>query len=506
MAVRLRWRSNAETQCGMGANLPTMTLHASGTSAETECRGAGGVVAGGRRRSNVRAVLALCFTLALVGGCTGDGREETPPNIILLSIDTLRADRLGAYGYERPTSPTIDALAARGARFDRAFAESPWTLPSHMTMFTGLHPGVHGATAPMAKLRDTIPTLAERLREAGYRTFAHTGGGNVRGTVGFARGFEEYIDSKGDFSLTLAAGRQRIEEIDRAAPYFLFLHTYATHCPYTPDKEHLETFRTWKEADVLPPSLHCGVSLRAWAIQRGGRLLPGHLRYLSDMYDAAVRSADQRLAEFIAYLDERGEFDDTILIVVSDHGEAFHNLQRVGHESILTMDVLRVPLILVGRGIPAGRVVTEPAGLIDIATTVLAAARLPAVNLPGRSLLQHFGSGGTKAVAAERFSENNFGKLMRSVVDEDKQLIWHLLADEWQQYDLAGDPTQDRPLPLDEDGRRLSLLLQNHVEDIIRARAASRTRGVAEPTAALSEAEAERLRSLGYLIDEGGAP
>src|SRR5690606_29606460 len=121
---------------------------------------------------------------ALIGGCSG-GREEKPPNIILLSIDTLRADRLGAYGYERPTSPTIDALAARGARFDRAFAESPWTLPSHMTMFTGLHPGVHGATAPMAKLRDTIPTLAERLREGGYRTYAHTGGGNVRGRVGF---------------------------------------------------------------------------------------------------------------------------------------------------------------------------------------------------------------------------------------------------------------------------------------------------------------------------------
>lgn len=447
------------------------------------------------------SIIAGCFAAALLVACARDAATEQrrPANIILVSIDTLRADRLGVYGYDRPTSPTIDALAARGTRYTRAIAESPWTLPSHATMFTGLHPGEHGAVEPISAVRDSVPMLAEQLRDVGYRTFAYTGGGNVRGSAGFARGFEEYGESKDDFAVTLAAGRKRIEAMDGAAPYFLFLHTYATHCPYAPDREHESALRTWAPEDRLPPQLHCGPRLREWVASRGKPPTPGQMRFLSDMYDAAIRSADARLAEFIAFLDERGAFDDTLLIITSDHGEALRDEKRLGHQSLLNIEVLQVPMILVGRGAPGGVVADTPAGLIDIAPTILDAAGLSPGDLPGRSLLRLGGNKLSPPALAVRFSENNFGDLLRSVVDGDRHLIWHMVDDVWQLFDLTADAEEEHPRPLGDGERELRRSLLLHVEDLIRRRAAARRGGDVGTKAEISEAELERLRALGYL-------
>lgn len=418
--------------------------------------------------------------------------------MILLSIDTLRADRLGAYGYERPTSATIDALAQRGMRFERAIAESPWTLPSHMTMFTGLHPGEHGAVEAISRLRDDIPTLAEQLRAAGYRTFAFAGGGNVRGAIGFARGFEEYREKREDFASTLQMAREWIEGLREDAPYFLFVHTYATHCPFAPDPADEAIMRTWDAEDRLAPKLHCGPRLREWVRAREQPVTAGQMRFLSDMYDAAIRSADARLANFIGFLDARGAFEDTLLIITSDHGEALRDSDRLGHQSLLNIEVLHVPLILVGPGVPAGRVIVEPAGLIDIAPTILDAAGLSATKLPGRSLLRPH-AGVDAAAMSARFSENNFGELLRSAIDGNQHVIWRMVDDEWHLYDLAVDPEEEHPLPLGDGGRELRRQLSTHVEELIRRRAIARRGGAQEKQAEITQSDLERLRALGYL-------
>ena len=151
-------------------------------------------------------LLALCLACGV-----GESDSGSRPDLILISIDTLRADRLGAYGYDRDTSPTLDALAARGVRFETVIAESNWTLPSHMTLFTGLPPAYHGVTEARRKLRGAIPTLAGVLRDNGYRTFGVNGGGFLDARYGFSRGFERYALHAVDFPMALRMAARRIE-------------------------------------------------------------------------------------------------------------------------------------------------------------------------------------------------------------------------------------------------------------------------------------------------------
>ena len=324
--------------------------------------------------------------LAACSGCAGSGdgapRPTGPPrHLVLVSLDTLRADRLGCYGYERDTSPTLDRLASEGARFAHAISETSWTLPAHATLFTALAPRAHGVVLPELALGDDVPVLAEVLREEGFRTFAGTEGAYVSRRYGFARGFERWDDEQTSFAQTLEDARRFLALLDEGERAFLFLHTYAIHCPYDPPERYTRMFRS-AGAEPLEVAGRCGNP----DFNRLD-LSPAQFAFLSDQYDAGIRAADEALSAFVDWLDATERADEVLWIVTSDHGEELGERGQVGHERSLHDELLRVPLIVRGPGVaPAVRDV--PVGLADVAPLALEAADpvpgvWPPVRMPG---------------------------------------------------------------------------------------------------------------------------
>ena len=208
---------------------------------------------------------------------------EAPPNVLVLLLDTLRADRLGCYGWERAHTPHLDALAGRGVRFDQAIAGAPWTLPSHATLFTSNYVSEHGLWADDHRLPDSFVTLAENLRDHGYRTLAVSEGGFVRPSYGLAQGFDSFQVEHKDVAKTFARALDRIDlAASDGAPYFAFVQTYQVHSPYDPPSGHREELVREYEGslpEAVNPARH------AWGAQSrehprgGGRALPpGPLR------------------------------------------------------------------------------------------------------------------------------------------------------------------------------------------------------------------------------------
>ena len=229
----------------------------------------------------------------LLGSLTGCGNCDRPSGVILVSLDTLRADRLGCYGYERPTSPALDALAARGTLFERAVAQSPWTLPSHATLLTGRLPHRHGVVEHTRRLPAAVPTLATLLAERGYATAALVNSKWINVEQGLLRGFAEHERFQ-------EGGRNRGAEITRAAlewlereggqPFFLFLHYYDVHSPYAPEPDTAALFTRPYEGPIDGTTAQL-VEVRKGALTVG----PDDLQRLSDLYDAEVRQVDLEL-------------------------------------------------------------------------------------------------------------------------------------------------------------------------------------------------------------------
>jgi arylsulfatase A-like enzyme len=312
--------------------------------------------------------------------CPACAGEAPPPNVLVVSIDTLRADRLGCYGYARPTTPALDRLAREHAvRFAAAIAEAPWTLPSHVTMLSGLHPLTHGVRLPEEAPGDEVALLAERLADTHY-AFAVTDGGWLSEPWGFARGFDSF--HAGDVEVDRAVERvlEYVRHRQGKGPWLGFLHTYDVHCPYDPPPPYAGTFES-PGAEPIEVAGRCGnPDYNALA------LTGGQARYLSDRYDEDVRRVDDALARLFAAFDELGLWEDTVLIVTSDHGEEFLEHGQIGHERTLNPEVLAVPLLVAAPGC-APRVVAAPVGLADLVPTVLELTRHAPARLDGRSLV-----------------------------------------------------------------------------------------------------------------------
>ncbi|MDG2333789.1 MAG: sulfatase [Myxococcota bacterium] len=426
------------------------------------------------------------FVLLIALGCSQS--PEPRRNLIVISMDTLRADRLGSYGYARSTSPTIDALGARGARFARAHSPAPWTLPSHASIFTGLTPQVHATHGWGDKIPSSVPTLAELLRNAGWRTFGHTTGGFVSGRYGFSRGFEEYVDKLSGFKMTLNAARRKIESLPADEPYFLFLQTFTVHCPYPASPAHRASFRSQPESVVIEMASPCTV--RPLEIN----FSEAQKRLFSDRYDAAIRSADEQLAGFIEFLDQRGELEDTYLVLLSDHGDEFGEHDGIFHGHTLYEELLHVPLIVVGPGIEPS-VIEEPVGLVDFMQTALDLLQVNIQAGEGRSLTRYLeGELPWRAPAQEPvayFASTEEGTKLRSVSLGNDKLILDLETGQVQLFDLGKDPGErldvaaERPFTRD----RLLLVLNRHLE---------RTSLGEKGGRALSPEQIEELEALGY--------
>jgi arylsulfatase A-like enzyme len=298
--------------------------------------------------------------------------EAKRVNLILISLDTLRADHLGSYGYARPTSPTIDAwLAARGTLFERVSTSFPHTAGSHMTMLTGLDPCVHGldrtAWNDIHRVRDEVTTVAEVLRAAGYDTAAFTENAWVTADIGYDRGFGTFVEDSGtglNLGNVETTFRRGVEWLDdhRSRPFFLFLHTYQVHEPYVPPAGYLEQVASGHATDRNSADLA--------------------------LYDGEIRYTDDVLAGFLAAVTAQGLDENTLIVLTADHGQHFGEHGAFGHGATLWEPVLHVPLVLRGPGVPAGARVPEVAGLIDVLPTVLELLGIaPPSGIQGRSLV-----------------------------------------------------------------------------------------------------------------------
>ena len=408
-----------------------------------------------RADGGLGAALALVAVIGLVrlGALAMELHGPGLPNVVLISIDTLRADRLGAYGERLPTSPTLDRrLAGAGVVFERVFSQSPKTTPSHMTMLTSLYPAVHGielwegqTAGPV--LNPRVDTLAEVLRNAGYATAAFTGGAHMHRARGFSQGFRRY---RHDDQLRRARAWLR-QKAGRS--FFLFFHTYQVHDPYKPPPELIPLF-TGQEGDA--PILDVVRRVRDGGLdgwEHGHKLFwdavdpsnPRDVAFVSHLYDAGIRHMDDAtLTPLLDELDALGVSNDTLVVFTSDHGEAFLEHGHFLHGDLYE-ETLHVPLVLRFPGrIPAGTRVAQRARLLDVMPTILDLVGVPAPpRLQGRSLAAL--ARGTappdgQDAAVSEFSQRDRGHLLESLRVGDDVLIRD--GDRMSLFDRASDPRE----------------------------------------------------------------
>ncbi|HJQ84860.1 MAG TPA: sulfatase [Candidatus Binatia bacterium] len=430
--------------------------------------------------------------------------EPAPWSVLLVSLDTLRADRLGVYGARRETSPALDRFAAEGTLLETAIAPAPWTLPSHATMLTGLYACVHGLVAfvPGRPLPGKIVPLAEHLRRLGWETAAFTEDGFFD-PAAFDRGFGYYRQNGSRDPDRVRTTFGWVSEWLRrppARPFFAFVHTYQTHLPYwAPDRITTLFAKLPGLVSPLEP-----------------REAPRIERDLA-RYDAAVRYTDETLGELLATLDASGLGARTLVVITSDHGEAFGEHGYRGHGATLHEEVLHVPFVVRAPGlVAAGRRLGGVASLADIAPTILDLIGAPPLEaVQGVSLADRMRADRTPSWPAPRvvFSESSYPPSRRWGAPGPKPTIGPyrlgVRGDAWkfvfsperaEAYDLARDPSERRPVNAPPAVVAQAKTVRERFEaDCARLRAELGIDGPEAPVAAPDPVTTERLRALGYI-------
>lgn len=340
---------------------------------------------------------------------------QNAPNILVIVIDTLRADHLSSYGYPRHTSPTIDRLAKQGVVFENAISPSSWTQPAHASLLTGRYPHEHGADN--ARLDDRFPTIAEELQGLGYRTAAFSANFEVFNKIdGFGRGFihfEDYYQSFRNFAVNSFYGRfveyyllhrlfnmpyrfdrRLAEDINRSAlkwvdqdrehPFFVVLNYYDVHAPYIPPQPYRSMF-----SDKHEPGGRINTDWGMDQIYMG--LTPNDIQDEIDSYDGAIAYIDNQIQALVTELDQRGLLDDTAIFILSDHGESFGEHDLLEHHNSLYREIIRVPLIIWMSGvIPKRNRIETPVSLVSLAVTWIDIAGEDGGNVFPNPSLSHF--------------------------------------------------------------------------------------------------------------------
>ena len=403
------------------------------------------------------------------------------PNILLIVVDTLRADHLSCYGYPRGTSPNIDGLARQGALFENAVSTSSWTISSHASLFTGLYPHQHGVewNNPRALMKASYPTLAEALQTVGYRTAAFSANTfwvtQSRFGRGFAR-FEDFFHSPRDMFMRTVYGvvidqfilkhlgfedlpaRKRADDVNEAVvrwirsdqekSFFAFLNYVDTHDPYLPPHPYRGKFsRSPNPGGILNPRMG------RFALRK-----PEQVQGELDAYDGAIAYVDDRIGRLITELQRLGLDDSTLIIVMSDHGEEFGEHGLYLHGQSLYREVIQVPLIVRWRQkIPPGIRVQQPVSIAAIPTSVLQLIGANHARLfPGRPLSELWESADANTAWPDVLSEmphkpwdpkgaaTRHGAL-RSLVDRDWHYIRHDVLGE-ELYDWRHDPLESHSM------------------------------------------------------------
>jgi arylsulfatase A-like enzyme/cytochrome c-type biogenesis protein CcmH/NrfG len=417
--------------------------------------------------------VAAALVCVVVARRSGFGPRPPRPNLLLVSLDTLRADRLGAYGYAQAQTPRLDALAARGVRFTQATTVAPLTLPAHASLLTGTFPAFHGVRDNGGfYLGDDALTLAEVLKAQGYATAGFVGAFVLDSRWGIAQGFDTYFD---DFDLSKYGGvgldtvQRRGDEVvahaaawldaARAAPFFAWVHLYDPHAPYDAPEPYRSRF---------PPGLQ-------------------------GAYDAEVAYTDAVVGTLLERVGQE-RLKDTLVVVVGDHGESLGEHQEQAHGFFVYDATVQVPLIVAGPGL-APRTVDEQVRLVDVMPTVLERLGVPAsAAVQGRSLvpLTRGERLGLTAWSETYYPRYHYGwSQLEALRDGRFKLV---AAPRPELYDLRADPHETRDLSAAEPERVAAF---TRVLDELRTRLAGRA-AAAGPQAVDRETE-ERLQALGYV-------
>jgi arylsulfatase A-like enzyme len=440
-----------------------------------------------------KLLICLPLSLLLLGALALAG-DAGRPNLLLITLDTTRADYLSSYGFALPTTPHLDRLAEKGVRFSDAFSQIPLTGPSHATIMTGLYPHQHGAIRNGVPLLEGIPTLAEALAARGYRTAAFVSGWTLRGNLsGLDRGFDTYDDQMEDRYRLVNSQRfahqvtppamEWLQENGRR-PFFLWIHYFDPHAPYK--KRH----RAYDALEAASPG--------------GLERLPERNRN----YASEIRYTDAwigKLLDLLAALDLESR---TLVVATADHGEALGEHGYVGHGRRVYEEILQVPLILHWpEHLPEGRTVDTPVGLVDLAPTLTQLMDLPPLG-EGADLAPLLGSGdpGKRYTMRRIFFETYPGarkkfwklfspplKVIPSLAgfrEGSLKFIYNTAKKRSQVFDLSADGGELHDLmarfPAYEGS---GIQLVEWIEDSSRANGES----------AASDEDLERLRSLGYV-------
>lgn len=443
---------------------------------------------------------------------------DARPNVVVIVLDTVRADALSCYGNTEPLTPHVDAVARDGTRYATTYATCFWTLPSHASLLTGLYPSEAGATSETNHLPEAVETLAERLRRDGYATGAVVRNPWLSVERGFAQGFDVFVEAwrttevpeiEAEHAAVGAAVEWMAERAREPAPFFLFVNLNLAHLPYTPSDEALQhvATREWPPDHVE----------RMRGIESGWGHLTGRLELqasdyelLRELYHAEVWLLDAMVGELDRALHELGVADRTVLVVTSDHGENLGEHGRIDHVLSMYEPTVRVPLVIRGPGIPAGDVVTEPVSLVDVTPALLAACSVPDRDASGASRSNGASPFTRDAVYAENrrpvngvrllerwfpdFDASSIDHPMRMVRSGSDKLIW--TADVGTElYDLDTDPGESLDLSGRRSDRRDDLLA------ILRQWALGQrpVAGQVPEVAGRDRENLERLRRLGYV-------
>lgn len=446
-------------------------------------------------KASLASTSAALFAALWCAACPS--REAERPNVLLIAVDTLRADRLGCYGNPRGLTPHLDRLAAAGLRFEDATAHAPWTLPSFASIFTSLYPSEHGAGGRLPDFQALpagLPTLAERLRDAGFDTAAITNVDFLGPTFGVCRGFEHhdsvYFQTNEEVRRAAATTDAALDWLATrgARPWLLFVHYFDPHAAYDPPQEFRAQFA--REEDRAS-AWKFGSRSELVALRQGRLELDrATMARAEALYDAEVAYVDREIGRL---LERSGALDPkrrTVVVLTSDHGEEFFDHGSWEHGHSVYQELLHVPLIVAAPGRLAPAAIAAPVRLIDLAPTVCELADVPpAPTFRGTSLLALAGAQGRSAPSS--LSEGAFmGPPQRAWRRGSDKLI---LSEErgLELYDLGRDPRETRDRSRDEFPRALELASELELTD----KALRRTHGQAVE---LSAEERARLAELGY--------
>jgi arylsulfatase A-like enzyme/Flp pilus assembly protein TadD len=436
----------------------------------------------GSRRLGIGRCAALYLLLAEAGGVASlagcnwiSASRPSGPNVLLVTIDTLRADHVGTQGAKQAETATLDALAARGVLFEEAMASVPLTLPSHASLLTGQYPPTHGVRHnAIFVLPDAAETIAERFRAAGYATGAVVGAAVLNPEFGLAQGFDHYdaefpeqrATSAGFFERPAAAVTDAalawLRETDR--PFFLWVHYYDVHGGYHPP----EPFAT---------------------------------RFHGRLYDGEAAYVDQQLGRLLHGLEASGRLGGTVVAVTADHGEGLGEHGEVSHTYLIYDSVLHVPLIVAGPGVPAGRRVPGVVANTGVAATLLHLAGLPPLARTDVGDLSPLWKDGASPAGGFAYAESLAGELDHgwAPIHAIRSDGFHYIrAPRPELFDVGKDPRQLSNLLPDEDAAHAEAVKagESHIDALL-AGAAD-----VNPMAVDAETRAQ-IEALGYVVPKG---